>query len=118
MMRSLSFALALLAIASFAYASDVTVRGGEHPDFTRLVMEFDELPEWETQQVGRSQRIVFSAPGLKYDISRAFRLIGRERVGDIRLIESGLEFDIACDCSFTVARIAENAIAAEVRSRA
>lgn len=118
MMRSLSFALALLAIASFAYASDVTVRGGEHPDFTRLVMEFDELPEWETQQVGRSQRIVFSAPGLKYDISRAFRLIGRERVGDIRLIESGLEIDIACDCSFTVARIAENAIAAEVRSRA
>ena len=80
-------------------------------------MDFETLPDWEARQVGRSQRITFSDANLRFDISRAFRLIGRERIGDIRLIEGGLEFDIACDCSFSVAHVAENAIAAEVRPR-
>ena len=117
MMRFIILTVMLLALSGFAHANDVTVKGGEHPGFTRVVMDFETLPDWEARQVGRSQRITFSDANLRFDISRAFRLIGRERVGDIRLIDSGLEFDIACDCSFSVRHVAENAIAAEVRPR-
>lgn len=118
MMRFAIFTFAMLANASLANANEVIVKGGEHPGFTRVVMEFNDLPDWEARQFGRSQRIIFSDADLSFDLSRAFRLIGRERVSDIRLIEGGLEIDVTCECSFSVTHVASNAIAADIRPRA
>ncbi len=116
MFRYLSIAL-LIVMANAADANQVIVKSGEQIGFTRVIVEFDDLPNWKTERVGRSQKIVLSGAAMSFDLSRAFRLIDRNRVGDIRVTPEGLELDIACDCEVTVSQVADTALAADFRPR-
>ncbi len=115
-MRLLSIVF-LFATASAAHANQATVRSGEQIGFTRIIVEFQELPEWKSERVGRSQKIELAGATTTFDLSRAFRLINRDRVSDIRVTAEGLELDIACDCDVTVSQVAPSALAADVKPR-
>lgn len=83
-------------------AQTVTVRSGEHADFSRLVFRMPSGTDW---QLGRSETgYVISLQGTPiegFDISRAFDLIPRDRVRDLRPVEEAagdLQIDMDCLC--------------------
>lgn len=83
-----------------AFASPVMVTSGEHPGFTRLVMQFDGPVNW---QVGRTlDGYTFRVPDRKpaYDMAKAFDLIGKSRLAALWSDPKtgDLHFGIACAC--------------------
>lgn len=96
--------LALLTILASGFAAamagPVIITSGEHPGFTRLVMQYDGPVDW---QVGRTPdgydlRISHQKPA--YDLTKAFDLIKKSRLADLWVDpQSGdLNFGIACAC--------------------
>lgn len=92
--------IALVWIPMAASAGPALVTSGEHPGFTRLVVQFDSAVTW---QVGRgvdgyTLRVQKQQP--VYDMTKAFDLIGKSRLAalwsDSRTGE--LHFGIACAC--------------------
>ena len=93
--------LICLALATLpAGAAPVKVTSGAHEGFTRLVMEFSGPVDWLVGRTpdGYALRVAGQAPG--YDLTRAFNLIGRERLSAIWTDpESGeLRLGIGCAC--------------------
>ncbi len=83
-----------------AFAGPAVVTSGEHPGFTRLVVQFDGPVNW---QVGRgidgySLRVQDQRPD--YDMTKAFDLIGKSRLAALWADPKtgDLHFGIACAC--------------------
>lgn len=92
--------LVLMLLASPAAAQAVRATAGEHEGFTRLVLQFPQAVDW---QVGRSDdgyELRIDGPAPRYDLSRAFALIGRDRLAALWADpESGaLRLGIGCAC--------------------
>lgn len=49
--------------ASMAQGQDVTVRGGVHPSYTRLVFDWDNAPNYSVTKTDHGLRITFTTPG-------------------------------------------------------
>lgn len=91
---------ALLLLAAPAFAQDVRVTSGEHQGFTRVVLQYGQPADW---QVGRTEdgyelRVTGQAPN--YDLSRAFDLVGRDRLSGLWVDPDtgGLRIGVACAC--------------------
>lgn len=92
--------IALAAVPLAAFAGPAVVTSGEHPGFTRLVVQFDGPVNW---QVGRgidgyTLRVQDQRPG--YDMTKAFDLIGKSRLAALWSDPKtgDLHFGIACAC--------------------
>lgn len=110
--------LAFLLASGGAHAAPVTVAAGEHPGFTRLVLEFGVLPDWSLGTTSRGYALDFvSDIPPAFDLSRVFRLIDRGRVSDIRSTATGLEIDIACDCRLFVSTSVPESLVVDVKPR-
>lgn len=111
--------LALLLWALLAggvAAAPVLVKTGEHDGFTRLVMEFTAPVEW---QMGRSAdgyelRVAGQAD---YDLSDAFKLIGKSRLAAIWVDgqTAGLRIGIACGCHAIPFEFRPNIVVVDLR---
>lgn len=91
--------LLLLLLAGLpAGAQPVTVTAGEHPGFTRLVLQSARGFAWQVEEGGG--RIAIAIPGraLRLDREQIFHRIPRSRVAAIRLDEGGYEVMLACPC--------------------
>lgn len=84
-----------------SHAQPVAVRGGEHADFTRLVVALPQGQSWELRQQGRSATLQIDDPQPEFDLSQAFDLIPRTRLTDLRQSNHGLELVLGCDCIVT-----------------
>lgn len=83
-----------------AQAGPAVVTSGEHPGFTRLVMQFNGPVDW---QVGRAlDGYVLRLNGERpiYDLGKAFDLIGKSRLAALWAdpASGDLHFGIACAC--------------------
>lgn len=99
MMRAIlavAFALAFGA----AKAEVVRVTSGEHPDFTRVVIEYPTAVDWKVGRTSEGYELRLPDAGMQYDLSRAFDLIGKDRLAAIWSDpDSGaLHFGIGCSC--------------------
>ncbi|MDJ1008264.1 MAG: hypothetical protein QNJ13_10620 [Paracoccaceae bacterium] len=97
----MALALAAAGLARPAAADIVTVRSGEHPGFTRLVLDFDAVPRWSLSADGRTRRFAFSGPRFEVATDRVFERIGRGRIGGVAGGENSLDLELACDCAVT-----------------
>lgn len=99
-MKLIPLLLFFVFSASVSQADLVRVSAGEHSSFTRIVLDFNNRPRWKTESLPTGQRIMFQTEtAFKFDLSRVFRTIGRQRLGDIRPYGyNGLELDVVCDC--------------------
>ncbi len=97
-------ALALVALASLmplaAPAQTVTlgVRGGEHADFTRLVIHLPEESTWRLTREGRRARLDLTGPPVDFDLAQTFARIPRTRLHDAVAKGSALQLELACAC--------------------
>lgn len=114
MIRVLAAFLATVFTTSVALAEDVRVRSGEHPGYSRLVLEFAERPAWTVRTSGETAEIVLSPAAHAFDLSRIFERIPRTRVRDVEVTESGIRLRLACACRVAVFAIRDAAIAIDV----
>lgn len=93
-------ALILALALGPAMAGTAVVSSGEHPGFTRLVMQFDGAVDWHVGRTldGYALRVAKNRP--TYDLSQAFNLIGRSRLAAIWSdpATGDLHLGIACAC--------------------
>ncbi len=94
-------ALALCLLATAAASQSITVRSGEHGDFTRLVFRVPPETGWNLAQRGRSVSLSIDLPAGVIDPSDLFRRIGRDRLQGIRQAGPGAPvlLTLACACS-------------------
>ena len=95
--------IALLAFAllpNAALAEAVKVTSGDHPDFTRIVIEFSQPVDWQVGRTGDGYELRLPDGGAPYDLSRVFDQIGRDRLAAIWAdpVSGALHFGIACAC--------------------
>lgn len=95
-------AFLFLLSPSIALGSDpVTVRSGEHADFTRFVMRINEGSNWTVNVSDTQVSIEIDQPGIILDTSTVFSRIPKSRVLSVFQAEPGapLEMNMNCDCS-------------------
>ncbi|MBP1805079.1 hypothetical protein [Rubellimicrobium aerolatum] len=96
-MRSLALSALLLA-AGPALAETVPIRGGEHAEYTRLVVGVPDGAIWTLVPVPGGFELRMP-PGASYDLSRAFDKIPRTRVRALDARGLGrLGLTVDCDC--------------------
>lgn len=97
--------LAVIAAVAFAAgplrAETVRIRSGDHEGFTRIVADRGG----ENWSLGRTEKgyELQLGTGADFDLSGAFRLIGRNRVAELSPGEGSgtLRIDLGCDCHAT-----------------
>ncbi|TDX24895.1 hypothetical protein [Rhodovulum visakhapatnamense] len=85
----LALALALLA-GSKAFAQEVEIRSGEHPDYSRLVFETDAAQAWALGRGPDGYLLKFDNPDLRFDLGGVFDRMPRRRLADAALVAPGL----------------------------
>ena len=81
----------------------VPVRGGEHGDFTRLVLQLPEGTPWHVDQDGRTVELMVDTASVSFDLGQTFTRIPRLRVDSVHAIEGpGISVALACDCPLRV----------------
>lgn len=98
-MRRLVLILALLASGT-ASALTVPVRSGEHDGFSRLVMQLPESANWSISRTDRFAQVRVNQTDIRFDTSRVFELIPRNRLENLFQAETGASLDLTlnCDC--------------------
>lgn len=92
----------LFALSGPLQAQTVTVRSGEHGDFTRLVFDIPGSADWSIENAD-DRMLLFRLDGVAptFDTSSAFDRIGRDRILDLSRNDDGeLEVALACACDF------------------
>lgn len=92
--------IAWLLLPHWAEAQAVRVISGDHPTFTRLVLSFDRVPDWQLGRFADGYALRLSGRQPPYDLSDLFRRITRDRLSAAWADpEDGtLRLRIACAC--------------------
>jgi hypothetical protein len=84
----------------------VTVRSGEHGDFTRLVLTIPSGTNWEVSpdRVRRRLELMLDGGPLEFDTSTVFNRIDTNRIAELVALHDGrgLAIQLACDCDADV----------------
>lgn len=93
--------LAVLIVAVFlpgmSRAETVPVRSGEHPDFTRLVLDFEVGADWVFGRVEGGFEFRPGRSDVSYDLEQVFDRIPRTRIREVEDLGDGRLF-LAVDC--------------------
>lgn len=99
MIRAFATIFALCLACSSSHAQSVTVRSGDHSNFTRLTFELDNVPIPSVTRTGKDATLFFAADRTEFNLSNAFRRISRNRVGRISTRDQSIEIQVVCVCS-------------------
>ncbi|MEO1239914.1 MAG: hypothetical protein AAFW64_09770, partial [Pseudomonadota bacterium] len=91
------------------------LRSGEHPGFSRMVIDLGQLPRWSLESNGNSRRLTFDGPSVTVDVSRVFDRIGRKRISSVASGTNEIQFELACACSVTVFGMPGGRLVVDVR---
>ncbi|MEM7722757.1 MAG: hypothetical protein AAF376_10310 [Pseudomonadota bacterium] len=105
--------LAFVIMAQPSLAQPVAVQSGEHPGFTRLVLDIGADRTFEIEQVDQTARVSFDPVIPSFDIARVFDLIPRTRLSGLTASD-GLQLDLACACGVSAARFQERYLVIDV----
>ena len=100
MRRWLALLLVMVMVPWQALAAPVQVSTGEHPGFTRLVLQYDAPVNWVIGRTPDGYELRLPEATAQYDLSRAFDQIGRTRLAAIWADpETGaLHVGVGCAC--------------------
>lgn len=105
--------LAFLLSTSAAWGQTVQVRSGEHPGFTRLAMDLPAGTEWRLGRIDGGYGLAVDAP---LEISRVYRLIGRERLARLGTAPGRLDLGIDCVCHVTAFETKRGTVVLDIRA--
>lgn len=110
-MRFLLAFLAVLVPGVLFAETRITVRAGDHPEFTRVTFSTESGLEWLSD--GRS--LSFSTENVIFDTSALFSRIGRSRLQSLGIDGAKVTFILSCDCNVSVFQAAPDLVAADIR---
>lgn len=110
-MRFLLAFLAVLVPGDLFAETRITVRAGDHPEFTRVTFSTEPGLEWLSD--GRS--LSFSTENVIFDTSSLFSRIGRSRLQSLGIDGAKATFILSCDCNVSVFQAAPDLVAADIR---
>lgn len=76
----------------------VTVKSGEHGDFSRLVFYLGEPLGWKVSRVPEGYALSIPKIGRPFDLSRVFDFIPRSRLLETKSTTNGVLLAVTCDC--------------------
>lgn len=96
----LFIALILALLPSISLAQRITVRSGEHADFSRLVFEFPDPEKWEMGRIDGGYEIRLQDNDRKIDISKVYLRITHNRIKNIFISHdnSRVVINLNCEC--------------------
>jgi len=98
MIKWLALLLSFL-LTSGASAKTLAVQSGEHADFSRIVILFDDVPNWTLGKVAKGYELRVEDESVEYDLSTVFELIPKTRLTAIKQKSGGrLTFVVTCNC--------------------
>ena len=88
------------ALATGALAQTAVVKSGDHPGFTRLVLELPKVAAWKMGRTSEGYELRVEDEKLRYDLTQVFTTIGRNRLASIweDPVSGGLRIGIGCAC--------------------
>jgi hypothetical protein len=89
-----------LAMAQMALSQTVAVKSGDHPGFTRLVLELPQPTDWQVGRTAEGYELRISGAPLRFDVTHVFDEIQRNRLAAIWVDPAGggLRIGVACAC--------------------
>lgn len=88
----------LVPVAALAQVTTVSVRGGEHADYTRLALALPQDVLWQVTQSGRRVDLAVTGGAVQFDLAQTFARIPRTRLLSAENTATGLALTLACDC--------------------
>ena len=106
----------LLPVTVAAQTVTVPVRGGEHTDYTRLVIPLPEGISWTFSQTGRDGTLSVAGGIMRFDTTQTFSRIPRTRLAELRDTGNGLALKLACDCAIRASEDLAQMLVLDIRS--
>lgn len=98
-------------LAAAVQAETVTVKSGDHADFSRLVVYFGDAPDYAFERVDGGYELRPDAPVASYELGAVYDRITRARIADVATRNAGVLFlEVACACHAEVFRHAGNLV--------
>ncbi|MBI1494346.1 tetratricopeptide repeat protein [Halocynthiibacter styelae] len=86
--------------ANGAVAENVTLRSGEHPGFSRLVLDFQgEIPDWRLGRSEEGYMLQIDQSDFTPDLSDVFRKISRRHLEQIEFLPESRSLSLTVTCS-------------------
>lgn len=88
------------ALAQIAFSQTAVVKSGDHPGFTRLVLELPRVAIWKMGRTSEGYELRIEDEKLRFDVTQVFKAIRRNRLASIweDPATGGLRLGIACAC--------------------
>lgn len=98
-MRTFLF-LAALAAPGFAFAQSARVKTGDHPGFTRIVVDLPAAVDWTLGRTTAGYELKLANGPVPYDLTDVFRVITKDRLASIWADPQtgNLQIGVACAC--------------------
>lgn len=95
----------------------VFVRAGEHPSYSRLVIQIERDLPWEFRTIGRRAVLTLPETDTEFDVSEVFKRIPKTRILSLRSVKNGGDTELAmtfgCACE-AQAKIESNLLIIDV----
>ncbi len=91
-------AVVIICFPTMVFAERVTVRSGEHADFSRLAFEFSGPVDWEMGRAEHGYEIRLKGDGTVIDVSDVFRRISRDRIKSLTVSEDNTRITLVLGC--------------------
>lgn len=115
-MKRLIAICAAVFFAGITKAETVPVKSGEHADFSRVVLQFGNLEEWEFGRVQGGYELRTSIPDAEFDLDQVYDFIPRDRIDQIYSPGPGrLFFSVACECTGDIFEIRKGRIVVDIK---
>ena len=96
-MRPVALASVLAVFAGPICAEEISVRSGDHPTFTRLVLSIPAESAWSLSRVPDGYQLDVDG-ATDYDAAAVFGRISRDRIADLVAVEDRLRIVVECEC--------------------
>jgi len=114
-MIRLVLCLAFISCATVASAqSQISVRGGEHDGFTRLVLNLRQTEDWIMVKTPTGYRLELSNWTAGFNLSRVFEKMTRDRISAVAATPGAVSFDVACQCAAEATQLTTGVIFVDI----
>lgn len=99
---ALTTLLFLVTAASKTVAETVLLRAGEHPGFSRIVLDQTAAAGWNLGRGENGYVLRLGRGNVDFDLGRVYKMIPRSRIADlVQTADSTLQITLGCDCHAT-----------------
>ena len=118
MIARILLSVVCLAIPYVALSAPVSVRSGEHGEFTRLVLQITPDVIWRGVSDGKQFSIILPDHKDGFDTSSVFQRINRLRIAKVTGDQSELKIELNCECEVDTFRVGTGLLVLDVSGQA